>query len=91
MRSRSNKSAFLVPKEKAHDCNHELFNSTQPAKVKEKLLVTDYIIAISGLIKMTSSLPIGMLIFLLISVLLCILAWKSPELIKAIWKDKDDD
>jgi len=53
--------------------------------------MTDYIIAITGLINMASSLPIGTLIFILISVLLCIFAWKSPEIIKAIRKDNDDD
>ncbi|MDN8299993.1 hypothetical protein QZK29_09820 [Acinetobacter baumannii] len=52
--------------------------------------MTDYIIAITGLIKMTSSLSIWSSIFYLLAVILCILAWKLPEIIKAV-KDKDDD
>ncbi len=53
--------------------------------------MADYIIAITGLIEMTSSLSIGMLLFCLLSVVICILAWKSPELIKAMRDRKDDD
>ncbi|WP_337080117.1 hypothetical protein [Acinetobacter pittii] len=53
--------------------------------------MTDYIIAITGLIKMTSSLSIWSSIFYLLAAILCILAWKSPEIIKAVRKDKDDD
>ncbi len=53
--------------------------------------MTDYIIAITGLIKMTSSLSIWSSIFYLLAIILCILSWKLPEIIKAVRKDKDDD
>ncbi|WP_448761156.1 hypothetical protein [Acinetobacter tandoii] len=53
--------------------------------------MADYITAITGLINMTSGLSMGMLLFYLVAAVLCILAWKSPELIKALRKVKDDD
>lgn len=53
--------------------------------------MADYITAITGLINMTAGLSMGMLMFYLVSAVLCILAWKLPELIKAIKKVKDDD
>jgi hypothetical protein len=53
--------------------------------------MADYITAITGLINMASGLSMGMLVYILIFALLCIFAWKSPELIKVIWKVKGDD
>jgi hypothetical protein len=53
--------------------------------------MADYITAITGLINMTSGLSMGMLLFYLVAAVLCILAWKLPELIKACRKAKDDD
>ncbi|MGB9190321.1 MULTISPECIES: hypothetical protein [unclassified Acinetobacter] len=49
----------------------------------------DYITAITGLINMASGLSNGMLFFILILGVLWILAWKSPDLIKAFRKDDD--
>lgn len=45
--------------------------------------MTEYITAITGLINMTSGLSLGILVFYLMAIVICILAWKSPELIKA--------
>lgn len=53
--------------------------------------MADYITAITGLINMASGLSNGMLVYILIFALLCILTWKLPELIKALRKDDDDD
>lgn len=53
--------------------------------------MADYITAITGLINMASGLSNGMLVYILIFALLCILAWKLPELIKACRKVNDDD
>lgn len=52
--------------------------------------MADYITAITGLINMTSGLSMGMLMFYLVSAVVCILAWKLPELIKAFRNEKDD-
>jgi hypothetical protein len=79
-------------KQKAHDCNHGLPNLNPPTKVRgETLHMADYITAITGLINMASGLSNGMLVYILIFALLCILTWKLPELIKALRKDDDDD
>lgn len=53
--------------------------------------MADYITAITGLINMTSGLSIGMLVFYLMAAVLCILAWRLPDLIRAVRDKKDDD
>lgn len=53
--------------------------------------MADYITAITGLINMASGLSNGMLVYILLFSVICILAWKSPDLINAMKKDKDDD
>lgn len=52
--------------------------------------MADYITAITGLINMTAGLSLGMLMFYLVSAVVCILAWKLPELIKVFRNGKDD-
>lgn len=45
--------------------------------------MTDFIINLNGLLKMTADISTWRLVFLLLGVITCILAWQSPQFVKA--------
>lgn len=42
----------------------------------------DFIIGLNGILKMTADISIWRLVFLLLAVIVCILAWQSPQFFK---------
>jgi hypothetical protein len=45
--------------------------------------MNDFITNLNGLLKMTADISIWRLMFLLLAVIVCILAWQSPQFFKA--------
>ena len=45
--------------------------------------MSDFITNLNGLLKMTADISIWRLVFLLLAVITCILAWQSPQFFKA--------
>ncbi|MCG7221969.1 hypothetical protein [Acinetobacter sp. AG3] len=45
--------------------------------------MNDFITNLNGLLKMTADISIWRLAFLLLAVIVCILAWQSPQFLKA--------
>ncbi|WP_165383041.1 hypothetical protein [Acinetobacter sp. WCHAc060033] len=50
--------------------------------------MTDFITNLNGLLKMTADISMWRLVFLLLAVIACILAWQSPQLLKAYFQYK---
>ena len=45
--------------------------------------MTDFITGLNGILKMTADISIWRLVFLLLAIIICILAWQSPQFFKA--------
>ncbi|WOE32742.1 MULTISPECIES: hypothetical protein [unclassified Acinetobacter] len=53
--------------------------------------MNDFIIGLNGILKMTADISIWRLVFLLLAIIVCILAWQSPHLLKAYLEYRKGD
>ena len=66
------------------------FRLNSENKREKTLLMNDFITNLNGLLKMTADISMWRLAFLLLAVIVCILAWQSPQFLKAYLEYKKD-
>lgn len=59
------------------------FNSKTLTRIRKTFRMNDFITNLNGLLKMTADISIWRLVFLLLAVIVCIIAWQSPQFFKA--------